>query len=241
MCTVSFIPLKDKILLTSNRDEKHYRKQALHPAVYTLRGNKTVYPKDADAGGTWIAMQENGNAAVLLNGAFINHVPKSTYSKSRGLILLDIIEAVRPVQKFLQNNLVDIAPFTLVVINNGLLYECRWDGYKTHCRQLPLNRPAIWSSATLYSMDVIKKREQWFAAWLNRNPNPSQEDVIKFHLFGGDAGKANNLWMNRDGLIYTVSVTSIELSEERCSMHYLDLKDFSTTNKEIRLSSPCAI
>ena len=70
MCTVTFIPGKDRYFITSNRDEKMLRKPAIAPQPYVINGNTLVYPRDADAGGTWIAMNENGNAAVLLNGAF---------------------------------------------------------------------------------------------------------------------------------------------------------------------------
>ena len=39
MCTVSFIPVNDNYILTSNRDEKKLRRPAVPPAVYTNYGN----------------------------------------------------------------------------------------------------------------------------------------------------------------------------------------------------------
>jgi len=84
MCTVSFIPVGGKLFISSNRDEKRSRKIALPPAQYEYNELKFVFPKDADAGGTWIAVKENGDAAVLLNGAFINHIAEPPYRKSRG-------------------------------------------------------------------------------------------------------------------------------------------------------------
>src|SRR3954467_7532888 len=198
MCTVTFIPLKDTIILTSNRDEKYSRKQALPPQQFDFTGGTIIYPKDADAGGTWIAMNEDGNAAVLLNGAFVKHVPTPPYKKSRGQVMLELIQTDRPVRSFVRADLVHIEPFTLVIIENRCLYECRWDGNQKYCKQLPVYRPHIWSSATLYTEDIVKKREQWFAKWLNNNPAPSQEDVIHFHLFGGENDKHNDLRMNRE-------------------------------------------
>jgi hypothetical protein len=47
MCTVSFIPIKDKYFITSNRDEKYTRKKALSPALYNYDGHKMIFPKDA--------------------------------------------------------------------------------------------------------------------------------------------------------------------------------------------------
>ena len=66
MCTVSFIPSKDKIFITSNRDEKNTRARAFAPGIEHHNGYKMVYPRDADKGGTWISMKDNGDAAVLL-------------------------------------------------------------------------------------------------------------------------------------------------------------------------------
>jgi uncharacterized protein with NRDE domain len=58
--------------------------------MFDHNGQKLFFPKDTDAGGTWIVMKENGDAAVLLNGAFINHTAEPPYRLSRGIILLDI-------------------------------------------------------------------------------------------------------------------------------------------------------
>ena len=91
MCTVSLIPGRESFFLTSNRDEKKIRRQAIPPAIYQYKGARLLYPRDADADGTWIAINQNGNAAVLLNGAFVKHKPRPPYNRSRGLVLLDII------------------------------------------------------------------------------------------------------------------------------------------------------
>ena len=105
MCTVTFIPVRDEFFITSNRDEKLGRKTAVTPVAYKQDGHYLIYPKDADAGGTWIALKENGDAVVLLNGAFLPHVPLPPYRKSRGLILLDIINSPKPSLNLIKINL----------------------------------------------------------------------------------------------------------------------------------------
>ena len=87
----------------------------------------------------------------------------------------------------------------------------------------------------------MKKREQWFAKWLNKHPTPLQEDTIHFHLFGGENDRHNDLLMNRDGLVHTVSITSIELTKEKGSMTYFDLKDYSLHQYELAFYAPYAI
>src|ERR1043165_8417400 len=89
MCTVTFIPTKDGICLTSNRDEHYTRGKAIKPR----KVNDITFPADKDAGGTWIALKENGDAGVLLNGAFEKPLPAPSYRKSRGLVFLEIMQA----------------------------------------------------------------------------------------------------------------------------------------------------
>jgi hypothetical protein len=59
--------------------------------------------------------------------------------------------------------------------------------------------------------------------WLNKTPHPSQEDILQFHQFTGDGDINNDLMMNRDGKMLTVSVTGIELDKCSGKMQYKDL------------------
>ena len=58
-----------KIIITSNRDEKIIRPNAIEPKAYHLNNKKVIFPKDNKAGGTWYAIDEHSNVLVLLNGA----------------------------------------------------------------------------------------------------------------------------------------------------------------------------
>src|SRR4051812_680580 len=100
MCTVTYIPVGEKRFITSNRDEKIFRKKASPPQPYLHGKISLIYPKDGEAGGSWIALNENGNVAVLLNGGFEKHTPEPSYKRSRGLVFLDIIEHTSPVKYF---------------------------------------------------------------------------------------------------------------------------------------------
>lgn len=233
MCTVSFIPVKDKYIITSNRDEKLSRKIAAAPGMFEYNGQKLFFPKDTDAGGTWIVMKENGDAGVLLNGTFICHNAEPPYRLSRGIILLDIISTQKPSVTFTKINLQDIEPFTVVLIENNCLYEFRWDGNEKYCKQLDINSPYIWSSATLYDGFAVKKREQWFASFLNHHPIPTRQDVLNFHHFTGDRDQQNGLLMTREGMYTTFSITSILLTKDRGSIKYMDI--INSTSSEIKI------
>jgi len=236
MCTVTYIPVKDKIFVTSNRDEKGWRSQAIVPASYAMQTGTIVFPKDTDAGGTWFAVHENGNVVILLNGGWVKHIPHPPYRKSRGLVLLDMIDDDDPVGKFLTSNFNNIEPFTLVIVCERKLYECRWDGKEKVHRKLQADNPHIWSSVTLYEDAVIAKREKWFREWLQKKPAPTQQDILLFHQFTGDGDSHNDLLMNRDGIVFTVSITSLESTGKSGVLQYLDCKNQQTHRQEFEFS-----
>ncbi len=240
MCTVSFIPVNNKIFITSNRDEKHWRKPAIAPEAYKMSTGKILYPKDVDAGGTWIAAHENGNLVVFLNGGLIKHEPKPPYKKSRGLVLIDMIDCESPHHYFLKGNLGSIEPFTAIIYDDGKLFECRWDGKMKYDIELSARQAHIWSSVTLYDDAVIKKRKNWFGEWLEENPLPSQKSILDFHQFTGDGDKHNDLLMNRDGQVFTVSITSVEINENNALMQYIDINNGQTHRQGLAFTKAIA-
>lgn len=236
MCTVTFVAAKDSYFITSNRDENLMRKPAIIPQLYRQKNTTLLYPKDAEAGGTWIAINDNGHAAVLLNGAFIKHVSLPPYQRSRGLVCIDIISSATPVKCFHHFSLTQVEPFTLIILQPDGLFECRWDGSGKYCRQMPRNSSYIWSSATLYTEEVIRKREQWFAQWQKENPFPTQDNILHFHEFGGDGDNANDLFMNRHNNMLTVSITGIELTAARGILVYKDFAVGKIYKEELAFS-----
>ncbi|MDX2000868.1 MAG: NRDE family protein [Chitinophagales bacterium] len=223
MCTLTYLPLGKGWLLTSNRDESPLR-PTLPPSKHQLSpGTNLVYPQDSVAGGTWIAMAENGNAACLLNGAFVRHERKLPYRLSRGVVFLDFFKQVS-VHSFYENYPLDnIEPFTLIAIQNGKIYELRWDGIDRHLKTIDETQPHLWASSTLYTQEYIEKRNHWFQDWLNAHPAYSQQQIVDFHQQGGEGDKYNDMLMNRMNVVRTISITSIESKGGNYSMYYLDL------------------
>jgi hypothetical protein len=223
MCTVTYIPSKDGFFLTSNRDESRHRSAALTPGIYPGGPHKLIYPKDADGGGSWIVLKDNGNAAVLLNGAFLKHLRIPPYRSSRGMVLLEIMQTNDPLEELAQMDLSGIEPFTLVLYVQGNLWDCRWDGHQKHILSLDKTNPHIWSSATLYDERVAKQRKGWFDKWLKHREGIAPGDIVRFHHSAGNGDIRNDLVMNRNNELYTVSVTSIVVGREGSHMLYNDL------------------
>jgi len=223
MCTVTYLPKPNgEYILTSSRDEKIVRPAAAVPQCYTIGGKSIVFPKDPTAGGSWIAYAGE-KTVCLLNGGFKKHISNPPYKKSRGLVVLDYF-SFEDIKKFETNyDFFGIEPFTLVIIESNDLYEFRWNGIQTVVSKLNADLPHIWSSVTLYTDEVILKRKTWFQSWLSSNVQYSKENIILFHKNAGEGDKENDVLMNRNSFMMTVSITSIEKSGPVMKMVYEDL------------------
>ncbi len=136
-----------------------------------------------------------------------------------------MIEGATPYNSFLAIKLTDIEPFTAIIWDDQHLFECRWDGVEKHCKQYDETKPHIWSSVTLYDDDIIQKRQSWFVKWLSSKNEITRPDILHFHQFTGDGDAHNDLLMNREGKVFTVSVSSLCLQKNNASIVYLDLKN----------------
>lgn len=224
MCTVTYLPYKDKIFITSNRDERPTKAGVAAPAVKKVATGKILCPQTKPEGGTWIGIHNNGNAMVLVNGAFAPHIRKDAYRLSRGIIFLEIFDSDNPVQKFNDTDLHDIEPFTLIVWlkKNGTLWEMRWDEYEKFVTSLPAETPNMWSSVTLFDDNMITRRKKWFDEWRSSQKKITGESVRWFHENGGEGFERLNLNINK-GATQTLSITGIEISDDRSVMYYHDL------------------
>lgn len=229
MCTVTYIPSQSNCFLTSSRDEKKIRLDALQPKWYSFKSGNILFAKDGNAGGTWMALHENGNTMVLLNGAFENHLYNPPYRKSRGLVFLDVFDTPFPVLEFERIDLSNIEPFTLVIKQKDVLIEARWNGKEKYITQLDELLPHIWSSATLYTPDVIEKRRKWFFEFVQKHTEFELENILQFHQFAGDGDAANDIRMNRNNELFTVSITALQQTNHQSVFSYLDLQNNKKT------------
>jgi hypothetical protein len=237
MCTVTFIPTSGGIYLTSNRDERSGRAPALFPYQADADSSQILFPKDGEAGGSWITLKNSGDAAVLLNGAFVKHNRATSYRRSRGLVFLEIARMADPVLAFRSAILEGIEPFTLVLFTGGHLFECRWDGLNRHIVRLDHNEPRIWSSATLYDEEAAKVRQQLFGRWFKTTAPIDTESILDFHrsvtVRTPEAGTVIDLRSK----ISTVSITSIRIAAARASIDYVDLQSGRRSKSGVRVAN----
>lgn len=235
MCTVTYIPSDNGFYLTSNRDEKIARGQSWVPEEFKIGDSTLLYPKDPLKNGTWIMAKNNGDGVVLLNGAFLKHCPKEEYKKSRGVVLLEIMESEKPDKFFQEINLENIEPFTLVLFTSGNLWECRWDGTRKYFQLLDKSKEYIWSSSTLYDKMAVAKRNSWFQDWWDSGGPRDSRDILNFHRTAGKGDLKDGLVMNREGKLKTLSITQIQMNKDKVSMVYLDLEYHKQIQKEMEI------
>jgi uncharacterized protein with NRDE domain len=230
MCTVSFVQIKEKTIITSNRDEKVLRKPAVVPMNYLINNKNVVFPKDQKAGGTWYAVNEDGTVLVLLNGASEKHQLKTSYKKSRGLVVLDIIASNSPISEWKTIDLSGIEPFTLVLFQEEKLYQLRWNEINKETILLDASQNHIWSSSTLYSAELRLKRAQWFTTFLDTKPEITSKELFHFHKYTQEENQDHGLVINRSDVLKTVSITQTVIEKNKVEILYNDLiteKEFS--------------
>ncbi|MEX0967391.1 MAG: NRDE family protein [Bacteroidia bacterium] len=236
MCTLTYIPGKNgNYRIASNRDEGDARTPSLPPGIIEMAGQKLLYPKDPDGGGTWLAISEQGRLACLLNGAFGRHLHQPPYRMSRGLVVLQQFMLPGPCHFYADYPLSGIEPFTLVIVEPKPkinITEIKWDGSQKHLRWVDPERPQIWSSEMLYDPADIQHRHTLFSDWLKEKtgePFP----LRKFHLFGRDNPEIRGIFKNKSGPVATVSLTSVEIRDKVAAMKH---ENFLTNSEsEIRL------
>lgn len=231
MCTVTYIPTQEGFFLTSNRDESPARITEVPKPYEVWNGAcKVVFPRDAHAGGSWIAMASSGQVACLLNGAFVKHQRQLPYRKSRGLILMEYFEGHSPLSFAEQVDLHQIEPFTLLLVDQHEFCELRFDGINRHIRMLSKSQPYIWSSATLYNTDEAKQKENRFMSWLNSAPSLSTEQIMQFHGLHNPNG-----YLLDKPHVKTVSITSVYQQHEMLKMSYADLQFGSIIHSQLSI------
>jgi uncharacterized protein with NRDE domain len=202
------------------------------PAIYKQGDAVVLAPIDSKAGGTWLGVAASGNVIILLNGGFKKHERKAIYRKSRGLIVTELLTADQPVQTWKLMDMQDVEPYTLVVWQEGNLFELVWDGAQKHCLLLKPNQPYIWSSATLYDHPARTYRTDLFQQWIEMNEPISSFSLLNF--FKSFTEEENGFLMNRNEQTKTLSYSFIELQmHDSAEMYYHNFLSGVSHDKKI--------
>lgn len=225
MCTVTYYQNNHQIFITSNRDEHNSRPAATDIQKLIINGMQVFAPIDPLKGGTWFVVNQKGATFVLMNGAFDAHISNPPYRLSRGLILLQIASAEKPLEFFGSIDLQNIENFTTVAYFQDQLYQLVWDGMDKHLHQLDAQGAYIWSSSTLYEKQVAKERELVFAKFLSMNsPLGDPELLLDFHArMKYESAQGNDSHRVHLG-VFTKSITQAIVGYDTFSIEHRDLE-----------------
>lgn len=216
MCTVSYFPTTEGYILTSNRDESPGRETEPPRKNLLTDGSEVTYPRDVEKGGTWIAMDDAGRAACLLNGAFERHLRKANYRMSRGLLIIEAFNAATFEEFTAKVNLLDIEPFTLILIDSARLLKVVWDGINKFEWHLDAASMHLWSSATLYSDAMHTKKLEYLIDVTKGNISISREAILEIH---GIHDRTPFILVGEK--VKTVSITQVWHDGKKAKMKYI--------------------
>jgi len=218
MCMVSYIPQSDNgFIITSGRDEKSPRNARMLKET-TVGNFKLVFPVDPVSNGTWIGSSELGRTCCLLNGGKKIHVKKTTYRKSRGLVLVDFLSTLSLEEEIQNYDLNGIEPFTMIIIdqNDEKKYtELVWDEREKQISFFNRDMPKIWSSVTLYSDNMISAKSELFYDFIKKN---RAENISDFHFL-----PENILSASETDQPITVSITQIQGNKFETNIKHHDI------------------
>jgi hypothetical protein len=229
MCTVTVVPGNDEMIFTFNRDEHIGRTTAYFNQVKNV-GHKNIYfTKDSKAGGSWFAVDDKGTIAMLFNGAFTPHTKKESYTKSRGLILLELISDKESLLFFEKYNLEGVEPFSIILYHHKLLFRLVWNGTAKTIISLEKEKSHIFSSVTLYNDQVQQNRKQWLEFFISQKEVISAADMFSFHQNTQKEDAENGLIINRNSITCTMSISQAVINQQSS----IALKHFNIFTKEI--------
>ena len=212
MCVVSYISHNKVFYLTSNRDIPKNTKVAIPPKRYNIKGHDIIFPKDPDAGGSWIAATPQKLGCVLnaKNKREINN------NNSRGLLLIDLLQQEDSDKYFIKANLENIYPFSIIELDTSkkTLKNFMWNGDNRKIEKLNINKSYLWLSSSIYKNNTINKKSELFNIMLNTEISKAR--IKKFHL-------KNQFCNIKQDNINTVSITQVSGSFNIEEMNYHDL------------------
>lgn len=219
MCTVTWIREGDTYELFCNRDEKRSRLDARFPQAYALGDMKFLAPVDAEYGGTWIAVNEAGLGACLLNGAAM---PVRRARMTRGAVIPHVIRAPDAAEALSMAGSLDLEqfpPFILLLLApGGAARLLKWDGVD---REIVGDADALMPlvSSSVDPAGVSKRRGEQFQRASRSDRAGSSAWLHDFHASHDGEPSAYSTCMHRPDA-ETVSFTHIAVSPHRIQLSY---------------------
>ena len=189
MCTLTIHRSNRRLLVTMNRDEARTRGPEVPPQQWQ-GGVLLLAPRDSDQGGTWMALNEEGVVACLLNKyddqrRIAALQPRASYS-SRGLIIPEVLghgplhACLAHLRETFQPHA--YLPFTVAVAALEGVWSFTWHGEGPLEETLHRAPWTMLSSSFFNTDEVLAWRLRAFEAWRGQG-SPMRDGVPEFNLY----------------------------------------------------------
>ena len=191
------------------------------PAIDSLNQTRCVYPIDADAGGTWLLVNEFGLTLGLLNyyEAQVSYTPKDRLSRGKLPINMAGFQTLAEVHgAFEKEDLAPYPPFHFLAVDpSAAALLITWDGHQItmagpkwddlpittssfQTKQVVAARKTLFKKEVHSAVDTVKAMETYHC---QKKPEPPTFGVI----------------MTRQNA-KTVSVSRVQVTDSQISMSY---------------------
>lgn len=223
MCTVSIVPADRAVRLVCNRDERRGRSEALPPTSRNARRRVATFPVDPDGGGTWIAVNDAGVAAALLNQTpLAGASAPGAHLRSRGSVIPSLMHHGSWAAALAEAATLDataFAPFRLLIVQGRVLGVVSSDGRCLSSAMRDIDRPVLFTSSSLGDMVVEAPRALLFARFMDTRPSLRVRAQDRFHRHRWPHWPAGSVLMERADA-RTVSRTVVALAGGLASLRY---------------------
>ena len=223
MCTLSWLQRPGGHTFWHGRDERITRLPGEPPGVVRRGSRRALAPRDGDAGGTWVGVNDGGLTLGLAN----LYPPEGVGEGgpvpglvTRGRIIDDLLPAGTAAEARDLLGAMDarvFAPFTLAVLERGRAAELhRWDGARLETRTVTAPGLLLTSSGAGRRVEEIRVREY---ARLAPGTPPREEDIEALHRSHLKSLGADSFCMHREEA-ETASLTRVDVGNEGIRMTY---------------------
>jgi len=202
MCSLSWCRRADAYEVFFNRDERKTRGRAGPPSESVKDGVRYLAPRDADAGGTWLLVNEHGLTLALLN--YWNDGPEqqaAPHSRGQWLLQWANLPGVAHLAECLEKQVPEgCGPFTLVAFDRhqtAAPRAWRWNGSELTSFAAPL--PLCSSSYA--PAQVIHSRQASFAGLLDHGA----ESLWRWHNGGTHPSAESTRMLRPDAQTWCIS------------------------------------
>lgn len=219
MCTLTWWRDARGFSLHFNRDERKTRPGATPPEFVTIDGVRALAPRDGEAGGTWIGVNERGVAVALLNGyQHARHRAEGAF-RSRGLLVREQLGAASARKVADRVRVLDLPiyrPFLLTTFDRSTAFVIEWDGLRADARALDDGMRPMVSSG--YDFEgVARMRRELFDSLAAEGVD--DEMLARFHRSHEPERGPYSPCMHRDDAA-TVSYTRVTVDGSEGAIEY---------------------